>query len=266
MKISIITINLNNLNGLEATMKSVISQDYFDECEWIIVDGGSTDGSVDLIKSVSSVNMRYISEPDSGIYNAMNKGIRMSKGEYLLFMNSGDKIYSADVLGKTIKRLSSGKDLYIGKAMMGDVVSELDLSDDYKVLRHIQFYLINHQSVFIKRDLFEKYGYYREDHKISSDWWHFYKCLVCGDAKFEMLPYIVADYDLTGISTIDRSLTYGERETLMDEYPRQHLLARFYMDNLEYVNIMRANRFTFLLSRILFAILRRFLPKEKVTV
>lgn len=87
--ISIITINFNNKNGLIKTLNSVISQTC-KEFEWIIIDGGSTDGSKELLENYSEHITYWVSEPDNGIYHAMNKGIRVAKGDYLQFLNSGD--------------------------------------------------------------------------------------------------------------------------------------------------------------------------------
>lgn len=104
MKISVITVNYNNKKGLEATINSVISQKYLD-FEFIIVDGNSNDGSKDIIYKKRNYITKWISEPDSGIYNAMNKGVKMSTGDYLIFMNSGDEFYDTQVLDKIAKVL-----------------------------------------------------------------------------------------------------------------------------------------------------------------
>ena len=101
MKLSIITINFNNKDGLKRTIESVISQK-FQEFEWIIIDGGSSDGSKLLIEEVARNNKKLVSywcsEPDGGIYPAMNKGIDKAKGEYILFLNSGDTLHNKNVL------------------------------------------------------------------------------------------------------------------------------------------------------------------------
>lgn len=97
MKLSIITINLNNKNGLSETISSVIAQTFTDY-EYIIIDGQSTDGSLEVIKQNANHINQWISENDHGIYNAMNKGLNLAKGEYCLFLNSGDSLYDSDVL------------------------------------------------------------------------------------------------------------------------------------------------------------------------
>lgn len=96
-KLTIITINLNNKAGLQTTIDSVIAQTYKD-FEWIIIDGGSTDGSKELIEKYTNYIKYWVSEPDKGIYNAMNKGIKVAEGEYLQFLNSGDSLFSNSVL------------------------------------------------------------------------------------------------------------------------------------------------------------------------
>ena len=101
-KLSIITINLNNAEGLRKTIPSVISQTYCD-FEYIVIDGGSTDGSVDVIKKYADKLSYWVSEPDAGIYNAMNKGIRKAGGEYCQFLNSGDWLVAPDVTERMAK-------------------------------------------------------------------------------------------------------------------------------------------------------------------
>ena len=110
--ISIITINLNNKDGLKRTIESVINQTKFDIIEYIIIDGGSTDGSVDLIKQYQDKISYWVSEKDTGIYNAMNKGIDASTGEYSLYLNSGDYLYTNDVIEKIMDKLD--KDIVYG--------------------------------------------------------------------------------------------------------------------------------------------------------
>ena len=99
MKLSIITINYNNLEGLKKTYESVVCQTWTDY-EWIIIDGGSTDGSREFIEEHQDKFAYWCSEPDKGVYNAMNKGIAKAQGEYLNFMNSGDRFYDHQTLNE----------------------------------------------------------------------------------------------------------------------------------------------------------------------
>ena len=104
MKYSIITINYNNADGLRRTIESVVSQTYADY-EYLIIDGGSTDGSVNAIKEYEDKISYWVSEKDGGIYNAMNKGVKVAHGEYLIFMNSGDVFYN----DRVIERIESSQ-------------------------------------------------------------------------------------------------------------------------------------------------------------
>ena len=113
MKYSIITVNFNNRDGLRKTIESVIHQTCRDY-EYIVIDGGSTDGSVDVLKEYDKNIDYWVSEPDKGIYNAMNKGITQAHGEYLNFMNSGDCFYDKNVLENLCEKgLSS--DIIVGR-------------------------------------------------------------------------------------------------------------------------------------------------------
>ena len=104
MKLSIITVNLNNRDGLQKTIDSVVSQT-FKDYEWIVIDGGSTDGSKELIEQYADHFTDWVSEPDKGIYNAMNKGIGMASGEYIQFLNSGDSLVSGHVVDQMSEAL-----------------------------------------------------------------------------------------------------------------------------------------------------------------
>ncbi|MBS1737220.1 MAG: glycosyltransferase, partial [Bacteroidetes bacterium] len=180
-KLSIITVNLNNLLGLQKTMQSVLEQTFTDY-EYIIIDGGSTDGSKEYIAQHSNKLAYWVSEKDKGIYNAMNKGIKQSKGKYLLFLNSGDFFIRESVLSNLFSNKIDTDLVYCDvlwcegdKVWKGDFPSKLTLK-----------YFVNaslpHQATLIKRELFNLVGLYDETIKISSDWKFFvlaiymYKC------------------------------------------------------------------------------------------
>lgn len=212
MKLSIITINYNNAEGLRKTMESVLSQTYKD-FEYVVVDGASTDGSVEIVRLYAdsqAIRQRgdeakrqviWISEPDTGIYNAMNKGIRMAHGEYLLFLNSGDFLIASDVLERVFAQNPEA-----------DIIcARCNVSDNGKVvwtspylpkvtLKDLYFVGIPHQSTFICRSLFEKYGMYREDFRYNSDIDFWYKAIVLGEATTQGVDVITTDYNLDGVS------------------------------------------------------------------
>lgn len=116
--LSIITVVFNNLAGLKHTYQSIISQTSTD-FEWLVIDGGSTDGIQEWLTDLAITNMRFISEKDAGLYDAMNKGLKLATGTFVWFMNSGDSIYSSNTVQLLIAQ-SSGKDVLYGETMLVD--------------------------------------------------------------------------------------------------------------------------------------------------
>lgn len=201
MKLSIITINLNNINGLVKTIKSVESQT-MTEFEWIVIDGGSTDGSEEFIESHSNRMSYWISESDKGIYNAMNKGIKIANGEYVLFLNSGDCLISSDILNMVFKK-NRTEDYLFGQAVYVNE-NDSDLIVGFNRNNFSAFSLLSdslpHQSCFIKRDLFQRFGYYDETYKIISDLKFAYIAIVCNNCSVSYLDMIVSVCEPNGIS------------------------------------------------------------------
>lgn len=208
MKLSIITINYNNADGLRKTVNSVIAQTYCD-FEYIIVDGASTDGGAEYVRQLNGqINpfmLTCISEKDSGIYNAMNKGIKISKGEYLLFLNSGDFLVSSDVLEQVFADEHSA-DLLCARCNVSDKGKVVWTSTPPKVVTFGTLYYqgLPHQATFIKRDLFNKCGMYREDFRYNSDMAFWYTSVVDNHATSEPINVITTDYNLDGLSVRDR--------------------------------------------------------------
>lgn len=245
-KLSIITVNLNNKGGLKRTIDSVVSQTcrYF---EWIVIDGGSSDGSKEFIEENAEYISYWVSEPDTGIYNAMNKGIRASHGEYLLFLNSGDYLYDAEVLQRVIPMLQ-GKDFYVGYELIGDTVVKNDISTLAKIFYIITTSSLPHQSTFINRCVFSKYGFYREDLKTCSDWYMFYKAIIMGNATVERLHFIIAIFNTNGISQTESALS--ERKQLFLEIPNIDHAIKFYYQNCDIVHALKESRFVFFMFRV----------------
>lgn len=203
MKLSIITVNLNNKGGLQKTIDSIVSQT-FKDFEWIVIDGGSTDGSKELIERFSNHMSFGVSEPDKGIYNAMNKGIKVAKGEYVNFMNSGDCFAKDTVLEEIFKNPHSADVLY-GYMTRDTIDGEyVNLPLMKKKLTWMDFYYdgLPHQSSFIKKQLFEKYGYYDEDLKAVSDWVFFVKLFVYNHVTYEFIPLKISVYLSGGVSDL----------------------------------------------------------------
>lgn len=211
MKLSIITINRNNAAGLRKTMESVFLQTYKD-FEYIVVDGASTDESVEVIKkydqqisnSQSPISFTWISEPDTGIYNAMNKGIKMSNGEYCLFLNSGDFLIAENVLTRVFDEKSEA-DIINARCNVsnkGNVVWTSPYIPQV-TLKDLYFVGIPHQSTFIKHTLFDKYGMYREDFRYNSDIDFWYKTIAFGEVTTRGVDIVISDYNMDGLSSTE---------------------------------------------------------------
>ncbi len=212
MKLSIITINYNNKAGLQRTIDSVICQTCKD-FEWIVIDGGSTDGSKQLIEQYQSHFAYWCSEPDNGVYQAMNKGITHAKGEYLLFLNSGDALYDDNVLQK-VDDVHSSADIISGQAVRMDT-NELLRHYDKNLLMQLYHDTLNHQATLIKRDLF-KDTCYDENLKIVSDWKFWLEAILWKKASVDVVDVIVTKQDMTGISS-DQKKEYEERECVLQQ-------------------------------------------------
>jgi Glycosyltransferases involved in cell wall biogenesis len=207
MKLSIITINLNNRDGLTKTIQSVLSQSY-GNFEFIIIDGESGDGSVDCIREAKRQfpSLYWISEPDSGVFNAMNKGIRLAQGDYLLFLNSGDSLVDKDVLEHVFSSDYS-TDILLGIAWVtkqGDLIWRAYPKNEY-TLNDFYYGSLAHQAAFIKKDMFDRFGLYREDLRFMSDWEFFLRTYIINRCTLTPLDIVICDYDAEGISSDKRN-------------------------------------------------------------
>lgn len=211
MKYSIITINLNNQEGLRKTIESIVSQTYKDY-EYIVIDGGSTDGSVEVIKEYENKINYWVSELDKGIYNAMNKGILQARGEYLNFMNSGDCFYHKEVLKSVLPYLNA--DIVTGKAYYDNGIHGV-YKEDVTMLDLFQSSL-QHQASFIHRKLFEK-RLYDENFRIISDWKFFVQSLIFDNCSFKNISVIVCQFEPGGISYCSKDLVDEEEKTVFPQ-------------------------------------------------
>ncbi|MBO6183462.1 MAG: glycosyltransferase [Chryseobacterium sp.] len=220
IKLSIITINYNNKNGLIKTFESINNQTWSD-FEHIVIDGGSTDGGKELIEENSKVNY-WVSEKDSGVYNAMNKGIRKASGDYIIFMNSGDFFYDNNVLEKVLQQFTSDIDILYGDSVYFNDTGYRRIEVPPKKLTFSFFYSggINHQAAFIKRKLFNDFFFYNEDYKICADWEFFIVAICLYNATYKHLEETICYYDFSGISANPENLStyHSEREITLNKY------------------------------------------------
>ena len=235
MQLTIITINRNNAAGLEKTMQSVLSQTCTDY-EYVVVDGASTDGSVAVIERLAPAfgdRLKWVSEPDKGIYNAMNKGIGMATGEYIQILNSGDSLVSPEVVEKMYAALekSGHPSILYGNMLKdfpdGHVHRDKGFEGEDITLLGLYIGTLNHSPAYIRRSLFDKYGFYDESLKIDSDWKWYLQAIVFGEEKPVYADIDVTLFDMTGISETNTALTKAERRQTLQELVRSSVLADY---------------------------------------
>ncbi|MFD2553279.1 glycosyltransferase family 2 protein [Sphingobacterium tabacisoli] len=220
MKLSIITINLNNKLGLANTIESVANQT-FQAFEYIVIDGQSKDGSVSLLDSANKRIDKWISEKDSGVYEAMNKGIQLADGEYLLFLNSGDLLHSAKSIENMISNLTA--DIVYGDLVFANEGSSSTYYYPEKLTIEFLFEsTLGHPSTFIRRDLFKQFGNYNTNYKIASDWMFFLTCILKGHVSTRHVNQVVSVFDTNGISSDPKNQPMIREERtgfLKEEFP-----------------------------------------------
>lgn len=194
-KLSIITVNLNNAEGLKKTILSVNNQT-FTNYEYIVIDGGSIDGSVDIIKNYKEQITYWCSEPDKGIYDAMNKGIKASKGVFCYFLNSDDTFYSSSTLQKVLDTQSDKYDFIYGNTLLQNKKIGQEFDKYILVTKNI-----SHQAIFYKKWLFEKLGYYNIQYKVWADYEFNVRCFGNNEVKKQYLDLVIANYAPDGFSS-----------------------------------------------------------------
>lgn len=227
--ISIITINYNDKVGLERTLKSVTNQTYQD-FEYLVIDGGSTDGSKKIIEQYKDKIDYWISEPDNGVYNAMNKGISKATGEYLLFINSGDEFYNLNVLKENLKFIHTHDLVYFNINVVGEQDNYIKKYPSKISFSYLYDDTLPHPATFIKKKLYDKVGFYDENLKIVSDWKLFILALVKYNATYHYVDAVFSIFYFDGISSRKENLEIllVEREkVLKQEFP---IILKDYLD------------------------------------
>ncbi len=225
MKLSIITINYNNASGLEKTIKSAIYQNFLDK-EFIIIDGKSTDNSIEVIKKYKQNIDIWVSEPDEGIYNAMNKGVSLASGEYCIFMNSGDSFYNSSSISDAFLNIKN-EDIVTGKTFGKEKNDERFVHNVEMSFLILFRETISHQASFIKRTLLIKHPY-DEKLKIVSDWKFFIETIILDNCTFKFCDIYVASIDLHGISVTNSIMRTQEREQVLSELFPPRVLSDYY--------------------------------------
>jgi glycosyltransferase involved in cell wall biosynthesis len=260
LKLSIITVNLNNSAGLEKTIESVVSQTSSD-FEYIVIDGGSSDGSLEVIKKFEDKITYWISEPDDGIYHAMNKGIRLAKGEFCQFLNSGDWLTTPKVIGTMLDALPDCSIFYgnmlkvfPNRKIYRDSCGKGDVS-------MLSFYMgsLNHSPNFIKKSLFEKYGFYDESLKIVSDWKFYLIAVGLHDEPISYIDIDVAYFDMNGVSNTNPSVNIKERNLVLESLLPKSILKDYQKFSTETLMLkkIREKKFLWLVLQGIYSILSK---------
>lgn len=214
--ITIVTINLNNKDGLKRTIESVVNQTFFDKVEYVIIDGGSTDGSVDVIKEYDDNIAYWCSEPDGGIFPAMNKSIEHINGDYVLYLNSGDILNKNNVIERVYGELD--KDIVYGNEYKVNNKRILARFPDNLNENFFKKSALPHQSTFIRAELLKERGY-SEKWQVLGDWSWLRERIMVDKVSYKHLNFPISDYDLNGFSTINQKLFFAER----DKYYKQSI-------------------------------------------
>lgn len=223
MKLTIITVCYNNRAGLERTLRSVAGQTCRD-FQYVVIDGGSTDGGAQLLGNQPKGAIDYwVSEKDKGIYNAMNKGIAQAKGEYCLFLNSGDELAATDTLQLVLPLLGTAD------FMTGDTICLLGggKTSQWNSPRHLStfqmtIYSLSHQATFIRTAVLKARGY-REDLRIVADWEQMFYELIIRDRSYQRIPLPVCKFEYGGVSSSKPELREAERKKVLDEHLSQRM-------------------------------------------
>ncbi len=249
------------------------------EFEYIVVDGASKDGSIDVIKEYAirfGNRMKWISEPDKGIYNAMNKGIGMASGEYVQFLNSGDTLASDDVTDRMLVELNNnGNPSILYGNMLKDMPGGYYLKDRCfagKDITFLGFYsgTLNHSPAYIRRDLFDKYGYYDEDLKIVADWKWYLQAIILGEERPVYTDIDVTVFDMNGISETNKALDKAERKKVLEELINPTILADYdqWAKSIDQMKRIKrhpwAYKLVWFVERCLFKLERRHIGRNQV--
>lgn len=236
-QISIITITYNAAESLHKTLKNVFEQDFLDY-EHIIIDGKSTDNSLQIINNFVRPNLKYISEKDYGIADAFNKGLKLAKGKYICFLNAGDVFSSSNTLSTISPNLDSEIVTFaLDKSASKFFKTYPDVTKDIDIRKRA---LINHQVTFVKKEIFECLGGFNICYKIRMDYDFFFRVLPHSDLKFCNIPIIKYDAGTSG--TVKNQYRY-ECEGIIIEYLNLnknpfYLLKLLYMPMFRYTKVL----------------------------
>ena len=280
MKLSIITINRNNAEGLRRTLASVVAQTYH-EIEHVIIDGASTDESVEVIKEYehsvfsnqeSAYSIIWVSEKDNGIYHAMNKGIKRATGDYVWILNSGDCAVDESAIAQMMASLNEIKTKV--PILMGNIVQVYPDGRRVREAKHkvckgaipqsvdssmLTFYraTIPQDAAFVRRDLFEQYGYFDETMKICADWKLYLDMIALGGVVPMYVDVDVVLFDMSGVSNVNHERRLAERRAYLEKILPPSVLKDYdaYANDITIMQRLHRHPWAFCLTRLLERIL-----------
>ena len=221
MKVSIITVCRNAENAIERTMLSVVTQSCFNEnIEYLIIDSASTDKTLEIIKQYADkYPIKWVSEPDSGIYNAMNKAVKMASGEIIYFLNAGDRLFDEKSISMVLSEFEKNDPDFLYTDILSCKIDNLSDAKIKKFNSVDRYFLIRdcicHQASFYKKSVFDQFGKFNEEFKLAADYEMLLKIMADTSLKKEYLPIVSALYDNTGVSSSNTKELQEEREQII---------------------------------------------------
>ncbi|WXT99919.1 MAG: putative glycosyltransferase [Catillopecten margaritatus gill symbiont] len=222
--ISIVTIVFNGVEFLEETIQSVVSQTH-ENIEYIVIDGGSTDGTVEIIKKYEDKISRWISEPDKGIYDAMNKGIDLATGDWINFMNSGDCFLDKSVVDKVIPALGDDMIVVYGDTIL-DYGTYTSLKPSLDLSKMYYGQVIGHQSSFVNTT-YHKKNLFSLEYKIAGDYDFLLRAYINNKNKVKRIPVVVSIFAMDGVSSSNEVKSTLERIKILKNIRQYKLQIRF---------------------------------------
>jgi glycosyltransferase involved in cell wall biosynthesis len=249
MKLSIVTVCKNDADNLERTIISIINQS-FKDYELIIIDGASNDNTFDVINKYKSYVSKFVSEPDSGIFNAQNKGVRYSEGDYICFLNAGDYFTNSEILKNVFENEPAAEIIY------GDINYKFNngliyRKKSFKKLTGLKFLIesLPHPSCFFKRTLFEKVGQMDENFRMTADYEFFMRAILKYKCQTQYIPIPVAVFNLEGLSSKHEHSQQAktERKKIQEKYIVLKTLRMFRLFRLPIIFFLKKIRYLFYL-------------------
>lgn len=204
MKVSIITVVYNNVDTIKEAIESVINQTYHD-IEYILIDGKSNDGTLEIIESYGDKISKVVSEEDSGIYDAMNKGLSLSSGDIIGFINADDKIDNNEIIKNVVNHFIDDVDIVYGDLIFVDRLDSTKIcrhwkAGKFKKIKYKFGWMTPHPSTYIKKEIYEKYGSFDLRFKIAADYELMLRFMYKNNLRVKYLPEVIVRMRDGGIS------------------------------------------------------------------